>query len=75
MKCNKRLKWDDGIAQNIEIGRPNRHISVVHVVNKAALNFKNRDFIDKRVFFKHQGVYYIYISSTPDEVRIEVGLC
>jgi hypothetical protein len=53
MKCNKRMKWDDGIAENIEIFRPNKHIQVVHLVNKAPLNFKNRDFVDKRIFFKH----------------------
>ena len=62
------MKWDDGVASNIEIFRPNKHIQVVHVVNKAALNFKNRDFIDKRLFFKHEGAYYIYISACPDEV-------
>ena len=39
------------------------------IVNKAPLNFKNRDFLDKRVFFKHNGSYYIYISSVPDDIQ------
>lgn len=39
------------------------------MINKAPLNFKNRDFLDKRVFFNHQGCWYIYITSVPDEVK------
>lgn len=69
MKCNKRMMWDDGIASNIETHRPNKNIRVMHLVNKAPLNFKNRDFLDKRIFFKHQGAYYIYITSVPDQVQ------
>lgn len=68
MKCNKRTKWDDGVAEHVEIMRPNKNIQLVWIVNKAPLNFKNRDFLDKRVFFKNKGVYYIYITSVPDEV-------
>jgi hypothetical protein len=70
MKCIKRSKWDDGLAENIEVSRPNKHMQVVWIVNKAPLNFKNRDFLDKRVFFKHNGVYYIYITSVPDDVSL-----
>ena len=38
------------------------------MINKAPLNFKNRDFIEKRIFFKHNDTYYIYITFVPDEI-------
>lgn len=69
MNCTKRLKWDEGLATYQEILKPNKYAQVVYVVSKAPLNFKNRDFLDKRIFFKHQGTYYIYITSVPDQVK------
>ena len=53
MKSNKRVIWDDGVEENIEIMRPNIFLQVHHVINKAPLNFKNREFIDKRISFKY----------------------
>ena len=68
MRMNKRTKWDDGVAHYEEVCRHNKYITIVYIQNKAALNFKNRDFIEKRVYFKENGVYYIYITFVPDEV-------
>ncbi|CDW80080.1 UNKNOWN [Stylonychia lemnae] len=69
MDFNKRLKWDDGLAEYSELLKANKNVQVVYVVSKAPLNFKNRDFLDKRIFFKHEGAYYIYITSAPDSVK------
>lgn len=60
--------WDDALLDNIEVQKPNKHVRLIQIVNKAPLNFKNRDFLDKRVFFKHNGVYYLYITFAPDNV-------
>lgn len=68
MKSNKRVVWDDGVEENIEIMRPNIYLQVHNVINKAPMNFKNREFIDKRISFKYKGVYYIYLSFIPDSV-------
>lgn len=66
---HKRMKWDDGLADIKELLRPNKNIQVLQLINKAPLNFKNRDFLDKRVYFKNEGIYYVYISQAPDSVR------
>jgi hypothetical protein len=68
MKSKKRVLWDDGVEENLEIIRPSKYIQVHQVINKAPLNFKSREFIDKRIFFKHNGVYYIYMTFVPDSV-------
>lgn len=38
------------------------------------MNFKNRDFLEKRIFFKHNGAYYIYLTFIPDEVSKGIQL-
>lgn len=75
MNTTKRMKWDEGLATYQELSRPTKNCQVVYIVSKAPLNFKNRDFIDKRIYFKHQGIYYIYITSVPDEVKPQTKEC
>ncbi len=69
------MKWDDGIAAYDEISRPNQYCQVVHIVTKSPLSYKNRDFIDKRIYFKHQGVYYIYINFVSDDIKLPSKDC
>lgn len=63
------MKWDEGLATYEETHRVNDYVQVVYVVSKAPLNFKNRDFIEKRIYFKWEGCYYIYITAVPDDVK------
>lgn len=65
----RRLQWDDGVISSKDIGKPHKHLQVVHCINKAPLNFKSRDFLDKRIYFKHADAFYIYVSDVPDTVK------
>jgi hypothetical protein len=33
------------------------------------MNFKSRDFLDKRIYFKHDDTYYIYCSEVPNTLK------
>eukprot|EP00347_Sterkiella_histriomuscorum_P010811 403374833 len=69
MLMEQRLKWDEGLAQYEEFQSINEYLQVVYVVSKAPMNFKNRDFIEKRIYFKHDGCHYIYITAVPDSIK------
>lgn len=68
MNISKRKRWDDGLAQYEEVYKPSNNVQLVSIETKSPMNFKNREFLDKRIFFKEQGVYYIYITFAPDKV-------
>lgn len=43
-------------------------MSVVHLGVKAPFPYTNRDFLEKRIYFKSQDSYYCYFSSTQDYI-------
>ena len=69
MDTKKRMTWDNGLADYSELCRPTEYIQIANVISKGKMNFKNRDFLEKRVHFEHEGAFYIYISFVPDNVR------
>jgi hypothetical protein len=62
------MAWDDALVDNIDLMKPNKNVTLVHIINKAPMSFQSRDFLDKRICFKHNGSYYMYISFAPDTV-------
>lgn len=69
MNPAQRLCWDDGVASYTEVTCPSPHIQIANVISKGKMNFKNRDFLEKRVHFEREGVFYIYISFVPDHIK------
>ena len=67
MSPDQRIKWDDGLVSIEEIQKLTEHLQIVHVVNKAPLNFKSRDFVEKKICFSYKGAYYIYLTYVPDK--------
>ena len=70
MDSSQRLKWDDDLENIHEIKRFSDHLLILHVVNKAPLNFKCRDFVEKRLSFSYKGAFYIYVTYVPDKVHV-----
>ena len=47
----------------------NKKSVISHIINETPLKFiKNRDMVDKRFKFNHNGSTYVYCSSVPDEI-------
>lgn len=67
------MKWDDGIKETQDLIKTTKNVQIVHIETKSPLNFKNRDFIEKRIFFKENGTYYIYLTFIPDEVILQTN--
>jgi hypothetical protein len=64
-----RREWDKNILLLDEIKNLSSEARIVHYALKAPLFFmKNKDFVEKRILFFNNGVYYGYSSSTPNDV-------
>ena len=56
------------IGEASVVSRVSEIMTVVHVGVKAPFPYTNRDFVEKRIYFKKDGAYYCYFSSTQDFV-------
>ncbi len=66
---NRRLEWDQNLAIFKEITHISDDVSVIHCGLKSPNMFiQARDFVEKRIQFLENGMYYAYCSSVPDEV-------
>ena len=62
----KRTEWDKNILQQSEIAKVSGEVDLIYTLVKAPVIFmQSRDFIEKRIRFFHEGVYYTYSSSIP----------
>ncbi len=62
-----RREWDGNVILLEEVARITREVNVVHYAVKPPIFFmKAKDFVEKRVRFVDNGVYYGYSSSTPN---------
>lgn len=75
MDQTQRLEWDEGIVSYTELAKSHPSLIVAHVVNRGKLNFKNRDFVEKRISFESNGIHYIYISYVDDQVFLILSNC
>jgi len=64
-----RKRWDTTLTTYDEIFNPNPSTAVVYSINKAPSPLQNRDFIEKRILFRHNDIYYCYWSATPNEIH------
>lgn len=81
---DRRLEWDNGIAECEEVKKfTTKHTSVHRLLHKSILNTTQRDFIDKKfIFTKGEAKIkdgtdhasdddddiYLWVTSAPDEV-------
>ena len=68
-----RTDWDKNIEIHEEVFKVSQEISIIHSALKSPNVFISaRDFIEKRIQFLDQGVYYSYSSSVPDSVLPQI---
>ena len=75
-----RREWDDQIEVNDELTEfTNDHTVVNHVVNKSVIGTQQREFIDKKIYFRTSDVQpdvdpqddeiYMWVTSAPNELH------
>ena len=66
-----RKKWDKNVLKYEVTEVQGKNVCITYQVNKAPLNFKNMDFVDKQIKFSHEGKFYCYYSSVPNDLDIK----
>ena len=65
-----RVTWDKDLQSGEIFEIVNEKMGLWHQVNSSAIKIvQSRDFLEKKIFFKHDGAYYIFFSSIPDSFR------
>ncbi len=66
--AEERPKWDTGLMTAEIVQIPKHNILIWHQMNKSSVKIVNqRDFLEKKVKFEHEGKQYIYYSSVPED--------
>lgn len=65
-----RKQWDKNILK-YELTPVGNNVVMNYQLNKAPLNFQNRDFLDKQIKFSNDGKFYCYYSSIPNDTDIK----
>lgn len=55
-----RLKWDKNIVTIEQMPMQKKGLFVNYQMNKGKAGLGNRDFLDKLVYFAHEGNFYAY---------------
>lgn len=66
-----RKKWDKNLLKYEVIKIKNENVVLTYQLNKAPLNFQNRDFVDKQIKFSHNNKFYVYYTSIPNHEEIK----
>ena len=69
--CDERCSFDTTVKSSrvLSLASKNKMI-VLHQENNSPLPMiSNRDFVEKRIKFEHDGITYVFISSVPEEVH------
>jgi hypothetical protein len=66
----ERVKFDDEVVEAENLTVQNNNILIYYQKNRAQMNVSApREFIDKRITFKHNDKIYVFHSSVPDDMK------